>query len=49
MTDDDGDVNVMFAVWEAVYWLHCNKFMVDTDECGVHFVDSIKSKFVDEE
>jgi hypothetical protein len=49
MTDDNGDANVMFSVWEDFIGYTITVYCGYTDECGVHYLDSIKIRVVDEE
>ena len=49
MTDDNGDAHVMFSAWEDFIGYTVTVYCGYTDECGVHYLDSIKIKVVDEE
>jgi len=49
MTGDDGEANVMFAVWEPFIGYTISIYGGYTDECGVQHVDSIRVLIVDEE
>ncbi len=49
MTDDNGDAHVMFSVWEDFIGYTITVYCGYTDECGVHYLDSIKIRVVDEE
>ena len=49
MTDENGDANVMFSAWEDFIGYTVTVQCGYTDECGVHYLESIKIKVVDEE
>ena len=49
MTDENGDAHVMFSAWEDLIGYTVTVYCGYTDECGVHYLDSIKIKVVDEE
>ena len=49
MTDENGDGQVVFAVWEEFIEKTITIYGGYTDECGNHFLDSIKVKVVDNE
>ena len=49
MTDDNGDAHVMFSAWEDFIGYTVTVQCGYTDECGVHYLESIKIKVVDEE
>ena len=49
MTDEDGNGNVVFAVWEEFVGKIVTIYGGYTDECGNHFVDSLKVRVVDNE
>ena len=52
MTGDDGEANVMFAVWEPFIGhtvkVYCG-YEGENNECGVQFLDSLSIKIVNEE
>ena len=48
MTDENGDANVMFSAWEDFIGYTVTVQCGYTDECGVHYLESIKIKVVDE-
>ena len=49
MTDENGDAHVMFSAWEDFIGYTVTVQCGYTDECGVHYLESIKIKVVDEE
>jgi len=49
MTDEYGEGNVVFAVWEEFIGKTITIYGGYTDDCGHHFVDSLKVKVVDVE
>ena len=49
MTDEDGNGNVVFAVWEEFIGHTITIYGGYTDDCGHHFVDSLKVRVVDNE
>jgi|TARA_R100000084_G_C4542436_1_gene96211 hypothetical protein len=49
MTDEFGEGKVVFAVWEEFVDKTITIYGGYTDDCGHHFVDSIKVKIVDNE
>ena len=49
MTDEDGNGNIVFAVWEEFVDKTITIYGGYTDGCGHHFVDSLKVKVVDNE
>ena len=49
MTDEDGNGNIVFAVWEEFVDKTITIYGGYTDDCGHHFVDSLKVKVVDNE
>ena len=49
MTDDNGDAKVVFAVWEEFINKTITIYGGYTDNCGHHFVDSIKVKIINNE
>ena len=49
MTDEDGNGNIVFAVWEAFIDETIIIYAGYTDDCGHHFTDSINIKVVDNE
>ena len=49
MTDEDGDAHIVFAVWEEFVDKTITIYGGYTDDCGHHFVDSLKVKVVDNE
>ena len=49
MTDENGDANAMFSAWEDFIGYTVTVQCGYTDECGVHYLESIKIKVVDEE
>tara|TARA_B100000287_G_scaffold135760_1_gene127736 strand:- start:30 stop:452 length:423 start_codon:yes stop_codon:yes gene_type:complete len=49
MTDDDGNANVMFAVWEPFIGQTVKVYCGYEAECGVQFVDSLSIRIVNEE
>jgi hypothetical protein len=49
MTDEDGNGNIVFAVWEAFIDSTIIIHAGYTDDCGHHFTDSINIKVVDDE
>ena len=49
MTDENGGGQVVFAVWEEFIEKTITVYGGYTDECGHHFLDSIKVKVVDNE
>lgn len=49
MTDEDGNGNVVFAVWEEFVDKTITIYGGYTDDCGHHFMDSLKVKVVDNE
>ena len=49
MTDENGNAHVMFSAWEDFIGYTVTVYCGYTDECGVHYLDSIKIKVVDEE
>ena len=49
MTDEFGEGKVVFAVWEEFVDETITIYGGYTDDCGHHFVDSIKVKIVDNE
>ena len=48
-TDDNGDANIMFAVWEPFIGYTVKVFCAYQDECGVQYVDSLSISVVNEE
>ena len=44
MTDENGDTQVIFAVWEDFIGTKFTIYGEYTDECEVHHIDSIKVK-----
>tara|TARA_R100000008_G_C3553641_1_gene151919 strand:+ start:534 stop:962 length:429 start_codon:yes stop_codon:yes gene_type:complete len=49
MTDEDGNGKIVFAVWEEFVGKIVTIYGGYTDECGNHFVDSLKVRVVDNE
>ena len=49
MTDEDGNGKIVFAVWEEFVDKTITIYGGYTDECGHHFMDSLKVKVVDNE
>ena len=49
MTGDDGDANVMFAVWQPFIGHTVTVYCGYEAECGTQFVDSLSIKIVNEE
>ena len=49
MTDEGGNGNVVFAVWEEFVDKTITIYGGYTDDCGHHFMDSLKVKVVDNE
>jgi len=49
MTDEYGEGNVVFAVWEEFIGHTITIYGGYTDDCGHHLVDSVKVKVVDNE
>ena len=49
MTDENGNAHVMFSAWEDFIGYTVTVQCGYTDECGVHYLESIKIKVVDEE
>ena len=49
MTGDDGDANVMFAVWEPFIGYTVKVYCGYEAECGTQFLDSLSIMIVDEE
>ena len=49
MTGDDGEANVMFAVWEPFIGHTVKVYCGYEAECGTQFVDSLSIKIVNEE
>ena len=49
MTDEFGEGNIVFAVWEEFVGRTITIYGGYTDECGHHFIDSVKVKVVDNE
>ena len=49
MTDEFGEGNIVFAVWEEFIGHTVTIYGGYTDDCGHHFVDSLKVKVVDNE
>ena len=49
MTDEFGEGNVVFAVWEEFIGHTITIYGGYTDDCGHHFVDSVKVRVVDNE
>ena len=49
MKDDNGDAKVVFAVWEEFINKTITIYGGYTDNCGHHFVDSIKVKIINNE
>ena len=49
MTDEFGEGKIVFAVWEEFVDKTITIYGGYTDDCGHHFVDSIKVKIVDNE
>ena len=47
MTDEDGKGKIVFAVWEEFIGRTVTIYGGFTDECGHHFVDSVKVRVVD--
>ena len=49
MTGDDGEANVMFAVWQPFIGHTVTVYCGYEAECGTQFVDSLSIKIVNEE
>tara|TARA_Y100000816_G_C25552125_1_gene298830 strand:+ start:61 stop:492 length:432 start_codon:yes stop_codon:yes gene_type:complete len=49
MTDENGNAHVMFSAWEDFIGYTITVYCGYTDECGVHYLESVKIKVVDEE
>ena len=49
ISDENGDAHVMFSAWEDFIGYTVTVQCGYTDECGVHYLESIKIKVVDEE
>ena len=49
MTGDDGEANVMFAVWEPFIGHTVKVYCGYEAECGTQFVDSLSIRIVNEE
>ena len=49
MTSDDGEANVMFAVWEPFIGHTVKVYCGYEAECGTQFVDSLSIKIINEE
>ena len=49
MTDEDGKGKIVFAVWEEFIGRTVTIYGGYTDDCGHHFVDSVKVKVVNNE
>ena len=49
MTEEDGSAKVMFGAWEPFIGYTVTVYCGYTDECGVHYLESVKIKVVDEE
>ena len=49
MTDDVGDANVMFAVWQPFIGQTVKVYCGYETECGVQYVDSLSIRIVNEE
>ena len=49
MTDEDGNAKIVFAVWEEFIDKTIIIYGGYTDDCGHHFLDSLKVKVVDNE
>ena len=49
MTGDDGEANVMFAVWEPFIGHTVKVYCGYEAECGTQFIDSLSIMVVDEE
>ena len=49
MTGDDGEANVMFAVWEPFIGHTVKVYCGYEAECGVQFLDSLSIRIVNEE
>ena len=49
MTGDDGEANVMFAVWEPFIGHTVKVYCGYEAECGTQFIDSLSIKVVNEE
>ena len=47
-TDDNGDANIMFAVWEPFIGYTVKVFCAYQDQCGVQYVDSLSISIVNE-
>ena len=49
MTDENGDGQIVFSVWEEFIDKTITIYGGYTDDCGHHFVDSVKVRIVDNE
>ena len=49
MTGDDGDANVMFAVWEPFIGHTVKVYCGYETECGTRYLDSLSIKVINEE
>ena len=49
MTDDEGDAKVIFGTWASFIGYTVTVYCGYTDECGNHYLDSLKIEIVNEE